>query len=224
MDERARPVPNNQVEPTSPTHQYGDNTARSASDLLRSFERELRKFNSINSQETAIPSLTTSVLHEETTEDLSASVDLSPGWNRKRRRLDLAGIFSWEELLLPLDLPSIRRSYTPRGLLEAVINCYFSQVHPWIPMLHEINLRRQISQEIHRPELEVILHAIIAAALRFVTTDVSVSDDHKIKLAKKAREWVVLNAMNSLSVENLQALTIIAFDDVWLHLLDLPVV
>jgi hypothetical protein len=63
--------------------------------------------------------------------------------------------------------------------------------------------------------LVIVIHAIIVAAIRFAhpeahglsTTDVE-------SQTRKSRSIVVLNAMDSLSVEHLQALTIIAFDDV----------
>lgn len=216
LQQQTGPVSSIPAALASSQHQYNGSNARSASELLRSFERELRRFNSVTNQETANSARNSNSLHVEVSEDPSASInhDLNSEGKRKRRRLDSTGAFNWEELLLPPDSANVTYSLPSVGLLDAVVNGYFSQVHPWIPMLHEINLRRKISQQVYRPDLEVILHAMIVAALRFAAADTIVSDDRIIKLTKNSRDWVVLNSMNFLSVENLQALTIIAFDDV----------
>jgi hypothetical protein len=113
-----------------------------------------------------------------------------------------------------VDFKNTISSLPPGALLEAVIDAYFSQVHPWIPMLHEASFRQRLSDEEHESKLEVILHAMVVAALRFVDTDITIQESYMLQLAKQSRDWVMLNGMNSLSVENLQGLTIVAFDDV----------
>lgn len=66
-----------------------------------------------------------------------------------------------------------------------------------------------------RGSLVVILHAIVVAAIRFQCSDNnSISESEAESRAKRSRSIVVLTAMDNLSVENLQALIIIAFDDV----------
>lgn len=65
----------------------------------------------------------------------------------------------------------------------------------------------------------IVIHAIVVAAIRFAhpeTHGLSATDVES--QTRKSRSIVVLNAMDSLSVENLQALIIIAFDDVCLLL------
>jgi hypothetical protein len=57
----------------------------------------------------------------------------------------------------------------------------------------------------------------VVAGLRFVDSDIKLDAKDITQLTQTSREWVILNAINGLSVENLQALTIIAFDDVSLQ-------
>lgn len=134
---------------------------------------------------------------------------------RKRRRIDSCGNPKIE-LALPLDdLLDATTSLPPSELLENIVTAYFINVQPWIPILHETRFRARVHDPEQRTRLVIVIHAIIVAAIRFAhpeahglsTTDVE-------SQTRKSRSIVVLNAMDSLSVEHLQALTIIAFDDV----------
>lgn len=61
-----------------------------------------------------------------------------------------------------------------------------------------------------------MFHAIQVAALRFITDKDGgqLSPDFVRREVKRSRDHVILTAMGGLSVENLQALTIVAFVDV----------
>ncbi|PVH87770.1 hypothetical protein DL98DRAFT_556635 [Cadophora sp. DSE1049] len=100
------------------------------------------------------------------------------------------------------------------NLLQSVVNSYFSQFHPWIPMIHESTFRQKLSAQSYQADLEVILRAMIVAVVRFAHISEYVTEKKIFEITKACRDWVVLYAMNSLSVENLQALTMIAFDDI----------
>jgi len=64
---------------------------------------------------------------------------------------------------------------------------------------------------------------MVFAALRFVTQDGKPLDADYVKdKTSKSRTVVVLNAMERLTVENLQALTILAFTEVSISSLDAP--
>jgi len=66
-----------------------------------------------------------------------------------------------------------------------------------------------------RSSLVVILHAMVVAAIRYGYSDDSITSQAEAESrGKTSRSIVVLTAMDDLSVENLQALIIIAFDDV----------
>ena len=98
-------------------------------------------------------------------------------------------------------------------LLDTIISVYFSVVQPWIPILHETRFRRQLNDAEQRPRLAVILHAMVVATIRFIEDD-SITFEEVTRRSNRSRNIVVLTAMDNLSVENLQALTIIAFDDI----------
>lgn len=103
---------------------------------------------------------------------------------------------------------------SPRGLpssecLDAVLGAYFACIHPWIPMVHQARLRRRLADPAELPKLNVLLQAMILAASRFV-------DDQDVvhALPGRSRAWVVSTAMDHMSVESLQAIIIVAFNDV----------
>lgn len=134
---------------------------------------------------------------------------------RKRRRLDSCGNPQLE-IQLPLeDLTDAASNLPPPDLLEDVVGSYFTYIQPWIPILHETYFRARIHDTEQRPNLTVVLHAIVVAAIRFVQPEGQAFSSHDLESwAKKSRSIVLLTAMNGLSVENLQALIIIAYDDV----------
>ena len=121
------------------------------------------------------------------------------------------------DLLLPLEenLDSATPTLPPADVLEHVINMYFDVIQPWIPMLHETQFRRRIQEQDQLPQLVVVLHAMVVAALRFIDNDqVKLTADEVERWAARSRRFVVLTSMDGLSVENLQALIIVALDDV----------
>lgn len=103
----------------------------------------------------------------------------------------------------------------PEPVMNAIVDSYFARIHPWIPMLHQSLFMSRLNDPQQRLGLTVILHAMVTAALKFVDDGVLSMIQGRIdNLAKKSRNTVILMAFDSLSVENLQALTIITFDDV----------
>ena len=133
---------------------------------------------------------------------------------RKRRRVDTCGNPNIE-LQLPLEDLNTTSSLPAPELLEYIVDTYFERIHPWIPIIHETRFRRRMHDPDQRSSLVVILHAMVVAAIRFRYSDDSINSQAEAEAkAKTSRSIVVLTAMDDLSVENLQALIIIAFDDV----------
>ena len=134
---------------------------------------------------------------------------------RKRRRLDSCGNPNIE-LDLPLkDMLNASSSLPPPELLGNIVNAYFTNIHPWIPILHETRFRARMLDPDQRPLLIVIIHAMVVAAIRFARPEAHGLSAADIEpRTTRSRSIVVLTAMDSLSVENLQALIIIAFNDV----------
>ncbi|KFZ07757.1 hypothetical protein V502_09783 [Pseudogymnoascus sp. VKM F-4520 (FW-2644)] len=197
----------------SPAWRNGDDRRpREASELLQLFEREMREFKIMNNRRAADSSQGSAQPECEPIEGLKRSAEFSPRHQAKRRRLISEGNFNWGELILYSDALDKQSS---AYLLDGVVDNYFTQVHPWLPMLHETNFRHQLAEQVYDEYLEVILHAMVVAAVRLVIRpDTPASFKRTSKLTKRSRDWVLLYAFASLSVENLQALLIIAFDDI----------
>jgi hypothetical protein len=97
-------------------------------------------------------------------------------------------------------------------LLRDLVESYFRNIHPWIPMLHVRNFEKRMIDPEDRPTVINILHAIVAATVKFSTDDRLASRKTRDGLTRLCRERVILTSMEEFSVENLQALIIIAFD------------
>ncbi|KAF9876919.1 hypothetical protein CkaCkLH20_05765 [Colletotrichum karsti] len=194
--------------------------------ILSLLARELHKLNSktkIGSQagtpegvaDQAVFSPTTSSSSRRHTVDGLEIVSHPHNQPRKRRRVDSCGNPNID-LAFPLeDLENITTSLPSPELLEDVINIHFNIIQPWIPILHETQFRRRVHDPEQLPRLVVVLHAMVVAALRFVDNPETRLPAHEVeRRTSKSRNVVILNAMDHLSVENLQALIIIAFNDI----------
>jgi hypothetical protein len=105
----------------------------------------------------------------------------------------------------------------PNDVVDTLVEIYFDKIHPWIPMLHVRQFRQRAKLPSERRLLTNIFHAIISITVRFSDSPTLGSAEMKMKLAKRSRQAVILNSMESFSVENLQALIICAFDIVRLR-------
>ncbi|KAI1762232.1 fungal-specific transcription factor domain-containing protein [Hypoxylon sp. FL1150] len=100
----------------------------------------------------------------------------------------------------------------PKDLVDALVEIYFANIHPWIPMLHVRDFRQRMANGRERSRLTTIFHAIVSLCARF-SNDVRLGGaEKKAQDAKKSKQTVLLRSMESFSVENLQALIICAFD------------
>ncbi|UKZ82941.1 hypothetical protein TrVFT333_010741 [Trichoderma virens FT-333] len=98
-------------------------------------------------------------------------------------------------------------------LLEAVVEAHFQTVHHWIPILHETRFRAKFKDSFQRQKLTILLHALLSAAIKYVDfTDFGMNIRDVTRQIRISRKIVMEHAMESLSVENTQALVIIAFD------------
>jgi hypothetical protein len=63
-----------------------------------------------------------------------------------------------------------------------------------------------------RPRLELILHAIVYASMHRLDLDmVNIKQTEVERQVELSRNTVILNALDSLTIENVQALVIVAF-------------
>ncbi len=166
-------------------------------DVLSFFAKELQRFNDRGPESPA------SQAYAESTWPNVAS-------SRKRRRPDDETPTDDE---FPFEIPII----PSEKACDILLRVYFSHVHPWIPMIHEGRLRKRLRDAKDRRCLEVVLRAMVLAVLKYVPYG-EICDSPVAELSPKqsqrVRDQVVSIAMNGLSVENLQALIIIAVQDV----------
>lgn len=207
--------------PPSPKHSRLDDVVN----VLSTVCMELCKFNSRNNR--AEKELVSEKLHQNSPHSERDGQSESPlgHHSRKRRRVDTCGNPNIE-LQLPLENLKASSSLPTPEILEDIVDTYFERIHPWIPMIHETRFRRRMHDPDQRSSLVVVLHAMVVAAIRYGYSDDGITSQAEAESkAKTSRSIVVLTAMDDLSVENLQALIIIAFDDVSqiLHILFIQV-
>ncbi|KAL3463717.1 fungal-specific transcription factor domain-containing protein [Aspergillus heterothallicus] len=128
----------------------------------------------------------------------------------KRQRLEISVASSPEEGPKGMSAAEIIES----DLLGQLVEFYFQNIHHWIPILHVRRFRHLIQTPEGRDEAIYILYALIAVCIRFVNDPRIPDEDRKARVAESCRQKVVLCSMESFSVENLQALVIIAFDTI----------
>lgn len=125
------------------------------------------------------------------------------------------------EQLLPRPDPRCKSTYgdgkelPPDEVLFSLVEIYFQLIHPWIPMLHVRNFRQRMKDPSQRDQITTICHAIVSICARF-SDDPRLGHDSDVRTqrAKRSRDTVILQSMQSFSVENLQALIIVAFDTI----------
>lgn len=106
-----------------------------------------------------------------------------------------------------IDLP-------PDDLIDDLVEVYFDNIHPWIPILHARRFREQMTIPTQRRKLKTIFHAITSLCVRFSKDPRLSTADVRSRISKQSRDTVILQSMETFSVENLQALIICAFDTV----------
>ncbi|KAG4270056.1 hypothetical protein FPRO04_11888 [Fusarium proliferatum] len=100
-------------------------------------------------------------------------------------------------------------------ILDLVIDAYFRQIHPWIPMIHEARFRQRCQDHgDDRCLLPVLQAMMLSASYHVPRRDIAEITQSLIGDQEAVRDWVVSKATKSLTVENLQALIIICFRDI----------
>jgi hypothetical protein len=138
-----------------------------------------------------------------------------PPQKRKRSLLDHESLEqTWnnaKEEMVTSALPSTR-------VLDRVVDAFFSIVHPWIPFLHQSRFKEQLEDPQKQPGLEIILHALVSATMKHLKEeDVGMSRSEMAREVRISRNVVMLTAMDNLTIENIQALIVVAFYDVASH-------
>ncbi|KAF7546542.1 hypothetical protein G7046_g9271 [Stylonectria norvegica] len=136
--------------------------------------------------------------------------------SNKRQRLDADDPHPAIPEVLPAvfedEQPEVTSEFLTGERFEALLDAYFTNVHPWIPMIHMATFRRKIKTSERSPNLTLISHAILVGALRFLDLPEEYRTDCRVEReVERSRNKVILMSMKDLSLRNLQALTIVAF-------------
>ncbi|KAL3461894.1 hypothetical protein BJX64DRAFT_150205 [Aspergillus heterothallicus] len=137
----------------------------------------------------------------------SESQPRSPVATKRRRTND-------RPLIEPDHFADLSSTLPDAETLGAIVDLYFSQVQPWIPTFHEKRFRRRMKVPDERARLEVVLHAMVFGLLKHVDSELTAGLGDLEAICERSRKIVLLTAMNDLHVENLQALTIVCFEDI----------
>ena len=142
----------------------------------------------------------------------STDPDLKNTLKRKHTSVDIDPGQSQAEPVRAGD--TTKNDLPPDDLIDSLVEIYFTSIHPWIPILHVRQFREKMAAPVERQKLTTIFHAIVSLCVRFSEDPRLENPDVRARYAKRSRQTVILQSMESFSVENLQALVICAFDTV----------
>ncbi|KAF2021718.1 hypothetical protein BU24DRAFT_25930 [Aaosphaeria arxii CBS 175.79] len=140
--------------------------------------------------------------------DLTSASTTGPA---KRRRVEQQATLGSPS---NLQHESADNGFLPPDLVDTLVEIYFDRIHPWIPILHVRQFRQRMVVPTERLKLSTILRAIVSVTVRFQNDHRLGDAEAKLRLAQLSRQAVILQSMESFSVENLQALIICAFDTI----------
>ncbi|KAJ4385132.1 hypothetical protein N0V85_008214 [Neurospora sp. IMI 360204] len=100
----------------------------------------------------------------------------------------------------------------PYGVCYALMELYFKHIHPWCPILdRETTKDLFFGERIPNEEEKILLHAIVATAMRFATKKMLPKESQQ-RFYTASKQRVLLYGMEHSSVMSLQALVILALD------------
>lgn len=146
---------------------------------------------------------------ESSTVDEQSPSDVSsqPYAPRKRRRVD--GLEQRSDSAGDYCVPPL----PALPLLEAIVEAHFHSLHHWMPILHETRFRVKLKDSQERARLVVLFHALVSTSIKYIRLeDFDMTLEDAARQIRISRTAVMLNAMESLSLENTQALVFLAFD------------
>ena len=99
--------------------------------------------------------------------------------------------------------------------IEKLFALYMSCVHPWIPMINQDRFREKLKDPGECTKLGIVIRAMWVVAGKFLPApDRDLTALHLRWTVNSVRRWVVATAIENLSLEGIQALIMVAFDDV----------
>ncbi|KAJ5928337.1 hypothetical protein N7466_007293 [Penicillium verhagenii] len=138
--------------------------------------------------------------------DSATSPPLASNSGHKRRRTNYMNFDLGNEEDGPPPPP-------PLHLIDPIVDIHFRTVHHWIPILHEGRFLAKLADSSERNRLTILLHSLVAVSIKYLDLDkIDLSHIDVERQIKLSRNIVMLHAMQSVSVENMQALIFLAFD------------
>lgn len=144
--------------------------------------------------------------------------DLKSPLKRKRTSIDLVDRTESQPKAFLADAED--NDLPPDDLIDSLVEIYFVSIHPWIPILHVRQFRERMTVPAQRKKLTTIFHAIVSLCVRFSEDPRLRNSEVRARYSKRSKQTVILQSMESFSVENLQALVICAFDTVSIFTLE----
>ncbi|PNP85310.1 hypothetical protein FNYG_01369 [Fusarium nygamai] len=98
--------------------------------------------------------------------------------------------------------------------LDKLVEAHFDNVQPWIPMVIMRGFHDRLHKETEK-RMRIVLEAMMIASLRYVEINGNPLDNSFINSETSSlRKTVMMDAMQGLKTENLQALIMIAFTEI----------
>ena len=130
--------------------------------------------------------------------------------NPLKRRHDTPVPENW---FFPFEDMDIAQHLPSQPLLEKLVDFFCISFHHWIPYIHKKRIQTRVQQGSQEPGLVLVLHALVAVALRHMEPSVLFLDDDQIRQQIRVSRMIVeTHAMRNVTIESLQALIFLVFD------------
>jgi hypothetical protein len=107
-----------------------------------------------------------------------------------------------------------------QDILIELVDQFCLSFHHWIPYLHKARSQNEVRKPTISPKFNIVLHAIVATGLRRLNNkNPLLSDGDLNKQITVSKMLVMRQAMSEVSLEGLQALLFLVFDDVSANIL-----
>ncbi|KAK2759525.1 hypothetical protein FQN54_003004 [Arachnomyces sp. PD_36] len=112
---------------------------------------------------------------------------------------------------------SVGGTLPQEDLIYSLVDDYFDLIHPWVPVLHKKLFLERIQDPVRRHDLTtlLLLNAIVSVSVRFSTDSrLAGNPQQQERYSEQCSQFVIVQSMNTFSVESLEALVIVAFDTI----------
>ncbi|KIX05711.1 uncharacterized protein Z518_03683 [Rhinocladiella mackenziei CBS 650.93] len=109
---------------------------------------------------------------------------------------------------------NLMQGLPPRAVLVKIVDYFCLSFHHWIPFLHKARSQAEVRRRELTADFVLVLHALVAVVLPHLDVeDVQMEVGAVRHQMKTSRDLVMQHAMDNMSLQGLQALVILVFDD-----------